>query len=408
VNPPVRHSVLLAIPLVVVAALMALTAPLGADYPGPPCSVCDFAGPPISALSHGDFGTFFSTQTVMGSFSLVLRAPFAAAARLAGGDVLLQYRLGALACLLGVVGFALALERYTTLRQRPLIVRLLAMGLVVANPLVFAALRWGHPEEALGAVLCAGAILLALRGRSVAAGVAIGLALATKQWAWLALLPLLIVVPNRARFLMTAAGIAAVFTLPMLLGDPGRFLAQIHHYGIPGNGVTPANIWWVYGHEGGYELTGGGFRGASSYALPDWMGHVSHPLVIVVALLLTAAYWRRRRDGDPMDILALVALVFLGRTMLDPLSYSYHSLPFAMALLTFEATRRRVPVVSIYVAAWVWAMTKFVAPIDNPTLLNRCYLAWAVPAAGYLAFTLFARARQPAQRTASRLAAAAT
>jgi hypothetical protein len=398
VNPPVRRSLLLAIPLVVIAAVMALTAPLGADYPGPPCSVCDFAGPPISALSHGDIGTFFSTQTVMGSFSLVLRAPFAAIARLAGGDVLLQYRLGALACLLGLVAFSLALERYTELRRRPLIVRLLVMGLIVANPLVFAALRWGHPEEALGAVLCAAAILLALRGRSVAAGVAIGLALATKEWAWLALLPLVIVVPSRARFLMTAAGVVAVFTLPMFLGDPGRFLAQIHHYGIPGNGVTPANIWWVYGHEGGYELTGGGFRGASTYALPDWMGQVSHPLVIAVALVLTVAYWRRRRSADPLDVLALVALVFLGRTMLDPLSYSYHNLPFAMALITFEATRRRVPVLSIYVAAWVWAMTKFVAPLDDPTLLNRCYLAWAVPAAGYLAFTLFARAgRRPAR-----------
>jgi hypothetical protein len=26
---------------------LALTAPLGQDYPGPPCDVCDFAGPPI-------------------------------------------------------------------------------------------------------------------------------------------------------------------------------------------------------------------------------------------------------------------------------------------------------------------------------------------------------------------------
>jgi uncharacterized membrane protein len=343
----------------------------------------------------------------MGSFSLLLRAPFAAVGRIAHGGVLLEYRLGALACLLGVVLFALSLERLMVLRSRPRTLRLLGMALVVANPLVFAALKWGHPEEALGAVLCAGSVLLALRGRSAWAGVAIGLALATKQWAWLAVLPVTIVVPARARFLAAAAATAGAFTLPMLIGDPSRFLAQIHHYGIPGNGVTPANIWWVYGHEGGIDLTGGGFRGASTYALPEWLGQISHPLVVCVALALTFAYWRGRRHRDPADVLALVALIFLARTMLDPLTYSYHHMPFVVALVAYEALQRRMPVASMLVAASVWIMTQFVAPLENPTLLNRTYLAWAVPVAGYLAFALFsrrARASSPAGAPAPALA----
>jgi hypothetical protein len=240
-------------------------------------------------------------------------------------------------------------------------------------------------------------VLLAIRGHSVAAGLALGVALATKQWAWLAVLPAMIVVPRRARFLLMAAGTFALFTVPMLIGDPGRFMAQIHHYGLPGNGVTPANVWWVYGHEAGIDLTGAGFRGATTYALPDWLGRISHPLVISVALLLTAAYWRRRRERDATDVLALVALIFLARCMLDPLTYSYHHLPFVMALISFEALRRRIPYATIAVAVGVEVMTRVIAPMDNPTLLNRVYLAWAVPVAAYLAFSLFWR-REPAAK----------
>jgi hypothetical protein len=399
-SPPLRRSLLLAIPLVVMAAAMAFTAPLGADYPGPPCSVCDFAGPPIAALGHGDLGGFFSVQPVMGSFSLLLRTPFAAGARLAGGGELLQYQLGAFACLLGVVLFALALERLMARRGSPLVVRLLVMGLTLANPLVFASLKWGHPEEPLAAVLAAGGVLLALRGRSLAAGLALGLALATKQWAWLAILPAMIVVPGRVRFLATAAGTFGLFAVPMLIGDAGRFVAQIHHYGMPGNGVTPANVWWVYGHK--VSVAAGAPRGSASYSIPDWLGHVSHPLVIVVALALTVAYWRGRRERDPADVLALVALVFLVRAMLDPLTYSYHHLPFMVALVSFEAMRRRVPVASMLVTASVLVMTQIVAPLQDPNLLNRTYLAWAIPAAGYLAFTLFARRERSTARSARR------
>jgi hypothetical protein len=374
---------------------LALTTPLGADYPGPPCDVCDFAGPPIDALAHGHVAGFFHTQPVMGSLSLLVRAPFAAVAHAFDGGQLLAYRLGALPCLLVAALFALALARLMARRGQPFRAQLAVVALVVAGPLTSAALKWGHPEELLAAALCVGGAIAAVRGRVLVGGLLLGLALATKEWAWLAILPVAITVSTgRIRMLVVAGGTAALFALPMLIGDPGRFIAQIHHYGVPGNGLTPANVWWVYGHEGGLDLSGGGFRGAATYALPDWLGHASHMLVIAVALGLSLSWLRVRRGRDPHEVLQLIALVFLLRCMLDPLTYSYHHVPFAFAVMAYEGLcRRGMPWVAGFSSLGIWVMSKWIAPLDDPTLLNRFYLAWTVPVAAYLAFSLYAHGR---------------
>lgn len=377
--------------LVGASLYLALTAPLGADYPGPPCDVCDFAGPPIESLSRGEVGEFFSLQPVMGSVSLVLRAPFVALARVLGGGEKLGYQLGALACLLLAAGFAWLLMRAMARRGQSRAAQVVVAALVIGGPLSVQALKWGHPEELLAAGLCIGGVIAAVRQRPTLAGVLIGLAFATKLWAWLAFLPALMVVATgaRLRFCAFAAGVAALLVVPMFLGDPGRFMDQIHHYGVPGNGLTPTNVWWVYGHEAGEAISSE--RTMTGYALPALIGRLSHILVVVVALGLTALYWWKRRDREPIDVLQLVALIFLLRCLLDPLTYSYHHIPFFVALVAYEGLRRRgLPWVSLVVAGFVLYMTKEVAPEawHDPTVLNRWYLAWSIPVAAYLGFSI--------------------
>ena len=72
-------------------------------------------------------------------------------------------------------------------------------ALCLVNPLTWEAIRLGHPEELLGGALCVGAVLAALRGRTLPAAVLLGLALATKQWAVIAVLPVLAAAPGAAR-----------------------------------------------------------------------------------------------------------------------------------------------------------------------------------------------------------------
>ncbi|HET8673617.1 MAG TPA: hypothetical protein VFL87_08280, partial [Thermoleophilaceae bacterium] len=103
------------------AALLAVSAPLGMDYAGPPSMLCDCPAAPIRALASGHLHQFFATQPVMGSLSLLIRAPFAALGlHLGSGSEKELYRLGAFPCLLAA-GFLAAylFERMRELR-RPL------------------------------------------------------------------------------------------------------------------------------------------------------------------------------------------------------------------------------------------------------------------------------------------------
>jgi hypothetical protein len=90
-------------------------------------------------------------------------------------------------------------------------------------------------------------------------------------------------------------------------------------------------------------------------------------------------------------VLQLLALLLLVRCVLDPQTFSYHHVPFLIALATFEALRRRgVPVVSLISAGALWFISRFVADNPDPDLFNFAYLAWALPTVGYLAILCFA------------------
>jgi len=74
------------------SALIALHSPLGTDYGNLACHLgskwCDEAGFPLHALIHGDLDGFFAQQPLMGPVTLLLRAPFAALARIGSEDVI--------------------------------------------------------------------------------------------------------------------------------------------------------------------------------------------------------------------------------------------------------------------------------------------------------------------------------
>src|SRR3954453_7789960 len=158
------------------AALMALATGIGTDYPMD-------AGPAISALARGDVHAFVSTPVQMGPLSVLLRAPVAA---LVGPDSIWAYRLGALVCLLALVALAALIAPRVSAGTG-----LVAALLLILRPGTVDALHLGHPEEPLGAALCVTALLLA-RDHPIGSGIVLGAALATKQWALIAIAPVLI------------------------------------------------------------------------------------------------------------------------------------------------------------------------------------------------------------------------
>src|SRR5438128_2841299 len=131
--PSKLTGVLAALGVVVAAMLISIGTGLGVDYPGPSWIGNDAASPSIEALVAGNLHGFFAQQPMMGSFSLVLRAPFAALASLGGGKLLLEYRLGVFPCVLALGVLGLAVVRMGS-GGRPWTVRALVVGLIMAGP----------------------------------------------------------------------------------------------------------------------------------------------------------------------------------------------------------------------------------------------------------------------------------
>src|SRR5206468_8190749 len=185
---------------------------------------------------------------------------------------------------------------------------LLVPAAILVSPLTYAALKYGHPEELLGAALVTGGVLAAGRGRWLAAGALLGCAIATKQWAILALPAAVIAAPRaRVRLPLAAGGVAALFTLPMLLADPARFWLAQKSVGIATtfqHTVTASNVWFPFADGSTAEtITPHGVQVTAQYSLPSSLGHLTHPLVALLAVVAFAAYAFRRRGADPEEAL---------------------------------------------------------------------------------------------------------
>jgi hypothetical protein len=295
--------------------------------------------PAVNALGEGDWGGFLALSPAYGS-SLVLRAPLLWGASALGGGDDAVYRAGAMLMLLplGTVGFVLA-RRAAALHDT--VAAALVLGLTAGSPLVYLALKTGHPEDIGAASLAVGGVLLAVSGRATPAGLVLGLAVACKQWAVLAILPAMAATPRgwlRIPVVAVVVGVAA--TLPVLLGKPDFAATQA---GAAGTGAIFRSQTWLWplgiaDHDGLF-----GPRSA-----PAWLSQLSRPLIVALALPATALWWRLGDRSRSHDALLVLALLFLLRCTLDPWNVDYYFLPCALSLAAWEvADGRRLPVVGL-------------------------------------------------------------
>jgi hypothetical protein len=344
----------------------------------------------IDALVRRDLEGFFATQPLMGSFSLALRAPFVAPVFHSSLETV--YFAGALPCVLATVVLGLALARLAAEHGQSSAVQGLIAGLAVINPITFRALHWGHPEELLCAALCVGAVLAALRERSLLAGALLGLAIATKQWALIAVLPALLAAPRRHLPLLAIAGaVAAAFYLPGLIANSDSFAGVTKAASGQGGGgasTTPWSLWWPLAEIEDSPL-------GERYMAPGWVGALAHPLIVLLPIPLAALLWRRR-DRRPDDALLLLALLYLLRCLLDNWNNDYYHAPFFLSLLAWETVRRPgVPRLSLAVAVligisfWPDQTRIFADSVADAPLLFAVYVAWALPLAALLAVALY-------------------
>ncbi len=418
------------------------------------------AEPAFTALAHGHLLIFLRLVPSYGG-SLVERAPFAVLPDLWGGGTLAVYRSVAVPCLLAVAALAVWLvaqmrratavdarvssaAAHSSPRSRQLVggrtARALVIVLVVANPLTVVALEHGHPEEILGGALCVGALLLAVRKHPVWAGIALGLAIANKEWALVAVGPVLVACAahaapirrragarlvdhlrlsaGRASVLACLTGTAATATAalaPLVFVPGGRFASTARAVAsTPSNIFSPQSVWWFFGHHspGAHDPFVAGIAGFR--IAPSWVGPMSHPAVVLVAALLSALWWVRRRSSRngaqtlsgghgapkgvpatgawPTNELALLALVLLVRCLLDTWDNGYYPEPFLLALCAWEALAdpAHPPILTILSCVLAWASFESVPSLLSPDGQSLFFLAWTLPLAGLLAARLYA------------------
>jgi hypothetical protein len=351
--------------------------------------------PSLQALRAGDWVEFLQLAPAYGG-SLVLRAPFALLPDLWGGGDHALFRSMAVPCLLAGVVLAVFLWRRARSLGRPGLTCWIVLALVAANPLTLRALEIGHPEELLGGVLCVAAALAAGRDRAVLAGVLLGLAVANKPWAVLAVVPVLAIQRTGWPRLLAAAGVAcALVMVPLALagGAVGEAAAVASN---AGEIFQPWQVWWFLGEAG--HVVVGNFGEKPGYRVPpEWLTGVAHPILVLVPALVSLALLPRVRRGSWHDGLLLLAFALLLRCVLDPWNISYYSIPFLLALVAWEVhARSRPPAASLAATLLSWLTLVWLTTRVHPDVQSAAYLAWSVPLAALMGHRLLAVGRSPA------------
>jgi hypothetical protein len=304
----------------------------------------DYA-PAMDALLNAHIGTFLARSPTNGAGgSLVLRAPFGLLAKwVSGGDEFAIFSLAAVACILCLssVGVWLALGR-----MRAGVAPASCIGVVavyLGAPALLQAVYFGHPEECLGAALAVGATLLASRGRPRLAGMLLGAAVINKPWGILAVGPVLLCArAHWKQTLIGASGLVGCWLAAGLALAPSHFWITIRGAESGAYVAHPQDLWWPFAHTV-----------ARGYARPPAFleahaRQIAVALAMALALALLASAKRRRHvDLDVRRCLALLALSFALRCLLDPSAHIYYQLPLVVALAAWEVSARRSVTLSL-------------------------------------------------------------
>ncbi len=323
--------------------------------------------------------------------SLVLRAPFALAALALHGGVSRAYAASALPCLAAGIGFCVWLS--TQPRRAGGVgwaSRLAPLLICLFNPASLVALTGGHPEELLGAVLCAAGIVLAAQGRVSVSAVLIGLCAANKSWGLLAVPAAIAVMPagSRLRGAALIAAVAGAVMVPLTITrDPGLSpsAASAQLGTRTGSLFYSAQLLWWFGPHA-------------------WIVRNSRELLGLVALLLASGWWLVRRGESPLvpdeqhagtevlgtwdlqtghervlDALALLALIMLLRSALDPWNNIYYPLPFLMSLMVYESYLGRMPWLTVIYTIAFAAVIPVVVGRISPNTRAALYAAIVLP-----------------------------
>jgi hypothetical protein len=308
--------------------------------------------------------------------SIVLRAPAGLIAKAFGGGELGVFRAGAFECVLALGALGLVLAAGMRRRGVSRLGRAAVVGLVVLAPLITGAVLFGHPEEALGAALCVGSVLLAGRRRPALAGLLLGLAVVNKPWGALAAVPALLAAPRQDRVQLgaCAAALAVPWFAASALTAPHAFSRVL---GAVWPVAHPVDIWWPLAAP---TIAPGGMH---VWFAPGFLGSHGRELIVLIPVAATLAL-APFGERTPDRCLALLALAFLLRCLMDPSDHFYYLVPFVVALVAYESRTRSAPVLALLATGLLWVVFHTVSGVASLNVQFLAYLAVALPLAAAL------------------------
>lgn len=197
---------------------------------------------------------------------------------------------------------------------------------------------YAHLDDVLVLSACVVAVWAVARRRPELVGVAIGLGIAAKPWAVVAL-PLVFAISGSGRWraLAIAAGISAAFWLPFVIADPATLSAI-----KPAVLTDPASVLHLLGVPLGFG--------------PDWIRPVQLGGAVAVGAL---AVWRGRWG-------AVLLVGIAVRVGLDPGVFLYYSAGLVVAALAWDLLRSPHPLPLWTFAAFLLLNDSYVI-VGDPT-----------------------------------------
>jgi hypothetical protein len=209
-----------------------------------------------------------------------------------------------------------------------------------------------HPQDLVALGLSLGGIACARRREWVWAGVLVGLAVTSQQFALLVLAPLVVVAPGKQRWklLVSSAAVVALVSLPFIVATSGR-AAHAVLFGT-GDSIT----------FGGTLLWESGLRGGA-------LVFCSRILPIFVSMAI--AWWALRRLGsrvlEPIPLVSLLATSLSLRLVFEEGLFGYKFLALGVMLLLLAIVRGRI---RPSLVAWLAFAALAFNPIPGPLSIN--------------------------------------
>lgn len=230
---------------------------------------------------------------------------------------------------------------------------------------VFAQTLWQlyHPQDVLALGLVLAGVASGLRAQWIWAGVCLGAALACKQTAVLALLPLVVIAPSRRRiWFLASAGVTATAIFAPLCATNWNSVRQIVQ------GPQPSGIGLTFLDQLHLPL--------ATESMVARLGPLAASALLAAILLVLT------RRGPLTDSVALgtVLAALCGRTIFEVIPTAYYLFPASVGLLLLAVSRKQpIPTALWFLAAGVW--------FDTP---NRLQFSYWISAIAYLVLSVSA------------------